>query len=199
MKCTFLSTAVAVSVFFAACSSTPGKKVIVMSSGKIQVDPSTHTVTLTPGTQHNEAELTLSPSDKGVTVKSPEGEKIYEAPESGLFLLNLKVDTLIGNIVNFGAAGQPTTLTTDQFDHIIDSTQQLLAGANADNKKTFFIVPGSIKKITANINGQLINPYNNIPYKVDLDKDGNVPEIYKFFTAKQKRESLNELIERMKK
>lgn len=170
-----------------------------MSSGKIQVDPSTHTVTLTPGTQHNEAELTLSASDKGVTVKSPEGEKTYEAPESGLFLLNLKVDTLIGNIVNFGTSGQPTTLTTDQFDHIIDSTQQLLAGTNADNKKTFFIVPGSIKKITATSSAQVINPYNNIPYKVDLDKDGNVPEIYKFFTAKQKRESLNELIERMKK
>jgi hypothetical protein len=199
MKCTFLSTAIAVSLFFAACSSGPEKKVIVMSSGKIQVDPNTKTVTLEPGTQHNEAEIILGSKDKGITVKSPEGDKTYDAPENGLYLVNLKVDTLIGNMVNFGTGGMPTSISNEQLEHIIDSTQQLIEGKNADDKKTFFIVPGTVKKITANINAQLINPYKNIPYEVTVDKDGKAPEIYKFFTAKQKRESLNELLERMKK
>ncbi|THU41676.1 hypothetical protein FAM09_06140 [Niastella caeni] len=199
MKCTLFSTMLAV-LCFAACSPGAGKKVKVMSSGKIQVDEATKTVTLTPGTQHNEAELTLTEKDKAVTVKSPEGDHAYEVPDNGVYILNLKTDTLIGNMVNFGNAGVPASISTEQLEHIIDSTQQLINGQNAsDEKKTYFIVPKTIKKLTTNLNAQLINPYNNIPYKVEVDKDGKAPEIYKFFTARQKRESLNELIERMKK
>lgn len=199
MKCTLFSTMFAV-VCFAACSPGVQKKVKVMSSGKIQVDEATKTVTLTPGTQHNEADLVLTGNDKGITVKSPEGDQTYEVPDGGLYVLNLKTDTLIGNLVNFGNGGAPTSISTEQLEHIIDSTQQLINGQNAsDEKKTYFIVPKTIKKLTTNTNAQLINPYKNIPYSVDVDKDGKAPEIYKFFTAKQKRESLNELIERMKK
>src|SRR5688572_10321954 len=128
MKCTLFSTMFAV-ICFAACSpSAPGKKVKVMSSGKIQVDEATKTVTLTPGTQHNEAEVTLTDKDKAITVKSPEGDQSYEVGESGVYLLNLKTDTLIGNMVNFGSGGQTTSITTEQLEHIIDSTQQLING-----------------------------------------------------------------------
>jgi hypothetical protein len=199
MKCTLFSTMFAV-ICFAACSPGVEKKVKVMSSGKIQVDEATKTITLTPGNQHNEAEFTLTEKDKAITVKSPEGDNSFEVPEAGLYILNLKTDTLIGNLVNFGNGGSPTSISTEQLEHIIDSTQQLINGQNAsDEKKTYFIVPKTIKKLTTNLNAQLINPYKNIPYKVEADKDGKAPEIYKFFTAMQKRESLNELIERMKK
>lgn len=199
MKCTVFSTMFAV-ICFAACSPGVEKKVKVMSSGKIQVDEATKTITLTPGNQHNEAELTLTEKDKAITVKSAEGDNSFEVPEAGLYILNLKTDTLIGNLVNFGNGGAPTSISTEQLEHIIDSTQQLINGQNAsDEKKTYFIVPKTIKKLTTNMNAQLINPYKNIPYKVEADKDGKAPEIYKFFTAMQKRESLNELIERMKK
>jgi hypothetical protein len=187
-------------ICFAACSPGVEKKVKVMSSGKIQVDEATKTITLTPGNQHNEAEFTLTEKDKAITVKSPEGDNSFEVPEAGLYILNLKTDTLIGNLVNFGSGGAPSSISTEQLEHIIDSTQQLINGQNAsDEKKTYFIVPKTIKKLTTNLNAQLINPYKNIPYKVEADKDGKAPEIYKFFTAMQKRESLNELIERMKK
>jgi hypothetical protein len=187
-------------ICFAACSPGVQKKVKVMSSGKIQVDEATKTITLTPGNQHNEAEFTLTEKDKAITVKSAEGDNSFEVPEAGLYILNLKTDTLIGNLVNFGNGGAPSSISTEQLEHIIDSTQQLINGQNAsDEKKTYFIVPKTIKKLTTNLNAQLINPYKNIPYKVEADKDGKAPEIYKFFTAMQKRESLNELIERMKK
>jgi hypothetical protein len=170
-----------------------------MSSGKLTVDATTNVVTQTSGTQHNEEELTLTEKDKGVTVKGPDGEHVYEVPDAGVYVLNLKADTLIGNIVNFGE-GRTTSITTEQLEHIIDSTQQLINGQNAsDEKKTYFLVPKTIKKLSSNPNAQVINPYNNIPGSVAVDKDGKAPEIYKFFTAKQKRESLNELIERMKK
>lgn len=199
MKCTLFSTMFAV-ICFAACSPAVQKKVKIMASGKIAVDEATKTVTLTPGTQHNEADLVLTEKEKGVTVKSPDGDNVYETPDAGVYILNLKTDTLIGNMVNFGNGGAPTSISTEQLEHIIDSTQQLINGQNAsDEKKTYFLVPKTIKKLTSNSNAQLINPYSNIPGSVSVDKDGKAPEIYKFFTAKQKRESLNELIERMKK
>lgn len=199
MKCTLFCTMIAM-VCFAACSPGVDKKVKVMSSGKIQVDEATKTVTLEPGTQHNEAELSLSEKDKTVTVKSPEGDQTYDVPDAGVYLLNIKNDTLIGHLVNFGSSGAPSSITTEQLEHIIDSTQQLINGQNAsDANNTYFIVPKTIKKLTTNLNAQLINPYSNIPGSVGVDKDGKAPEIFKFSTAKQERQSLNELVERMKK
>ena len=201
MKCTLFSTMMIAMAIFAACSPGVEKKVVIMASGKIQVDKNSKTITLEPGTQHNEDELTLSSKDSKITVKGyPDGDKSFDVPDNGLYLLNLKNDTLVGNIVNFGSSGIPTSITTDQLEHIIDSTQQLIEGKNvSDANKTYFILPASVKKITNNLNAQLLNPYKNIPYKVEADKDGKAPEIYKFFTDKQKRESLNELIGRMNK
>ena len=199
MKCTLFCTMVAM-LCFAACSPGVEKKVKVMASGKIQVDEATKTITLEPGTQHNETELTLSEKDKAVTVKSPNGDQSFEVPDAGVYLLNIKTDTLIGHMVNFGNGGAPTSITNEQLDHIIDSTQQLINGQNAsDANKTYFIVPKTIKKLTSNSNAQLINPYSTIPGSVSVDKDGKAPEIYKFSTAKQERQSLTELVERIKK
>jgi hypothetical protein len=180
-----------------ACTNKLDKKIVVMSSGKIQVDQNAKTITFEPGTQHNEGELSLGPNDKSVTVKSTAGDKTYELPDNGLYILNLKSDTLIGNLVNFGSSGVPASISGEQLQHIVDSTKKLINGENVDNQKTFFIVPNSIQKLTINLNAQLLNPYKNIPYKVEADKDGKAPEIYKFSTNKQKRESLEELMQRM--
>jgi hypothetical protein len=197
MKCTLFSTMFAV-ICFAACTPPVQKKVKIMASGKIAVDEATKIVTLTPGTQHNEVEIVLTDKEKGVTVKG-DGEHVYEVPDGGVYVLNLKTDTLLGSLVNFGD-GRTNSISTEQLEHIIDSTQQFINGQNAsDEKKTYFLVPKTIKKLTSNSNAQVINPYNNIPGSVEVDKDGKAPEIYKFFTVKQKRESLNELIERMNK
>lgn len=198
MTRTLFSITLLAMLVLSACSSGTDKKVVVMSSGKIQVDKDTKTITFEPGTQHNEAELSLGANDKSVTVKSSAGDKTYDVPENGLYLLNLKSDTLIGNLVNFGSSGVPASITTEQLQHIVDSTRQLINGENAsDERKTYFIVPNSIKKLTTNLNAQLLNPYKNIPYKVEADKEGKAPEIYKFSTNKQKRESLEELMQRM--
>ena len=187
-------------VLFTACSSSGGKKVIVMSSGKMQLDEAGKTITFEPGNQHNDLEIKLSSDEKTITVKSPDGEKTYDVPDDGLYLLNLKSDTLIGNQVNYGQSGVPASITSEQLEHIIDSTQKLLLGQNAsDESKTFFLVPNYIKKITANLNAQVLSPYQNIPYEVKMDKDGNAPEMYKFFTNNQKRESLEELLERLRR
>lgn len=201
MKLFALIAVCSVTLAVTSCSSGGGKKVVIMSSGKMHVDEKDHkTIVFEPGNQHNDLELTLGADDKTVLVKTSSGEKTYDIPENALYLLNLKSDTVIGNIVNYGSSGIPASISSEALQHMIDSTQQLLVGANAsDEKKTFFLVPNSIKKISTNLNATILSPYKGIPYEVKVDDKGNAPEMYKFFTNKQKREALNELLERLKK
>ena len=204
MKLLSLLTVCLSIVFFSACSgdSKGGKTLVVISSGKLQVDKTKpETINLEPSNQHNEEILTYNgDAAVKVTVKSAAGDQTYDLPDNGIYLLNLKKDTLIGSIVNFGSGGMPTAISTQQLEHIIDSTQQLLLGQNAsDANKTYFLPPSSIKKISANQGARILGPYNAIPSKVEADKDGNAPEFYKFFTNAQKREALNDLIKRLQK
>ena len=184
----------------AACSGG-GKKVLVMSSGKITVSEDQKNITLDPGTTHNEKEINLTGSGKEtLTVKSPDGNKTYDLAESGHYLLNLKPDTLVGSIVRYGSSGMATNLSNEQVDHIIDSTQKLMMGQNAsDEGKTYFVAPFTLKKVTATEGAKIIGPYNPIPQSIDVDKNGQGTEMYKFFTNKQKRETLNDLAAQRKK
>lgn len=194
-----------VTIFFAAACSSGGdggsKKVVVFSSGKMELDATNKTtINFEPGNRHQELEIPITVNDKKITVKSSAGEKTYDVPEGGLYLLNLKADTVIGSLVNFGASQQRTNIGADELQFLIDSTQKLMTGENAsDAKKTYFLTPGSVKKISTNINAVLLSPYKNIPYEVTPDEKGNAPEYYKFFTNSQKREALKELIDRLSK
>ena len=190
--------------FLVACSggSKGGKTLFVYSSGKLQVDKSKpETISFEPSNQHNEEILTYSGEGKvTVTVKSSTGDKTYELPDNGTYVLNLKKDTLIGGLVNFGNSGMPTVISTEQLEHIIDSTKQLIEGRNAsDANKTYFLVPGSVKKVSARETAKILGPYNAIPGKIEADKDGNAPEYYKFFTNTEKRKSLDDLMKRLNK
>jgi hypothetical protein len=189
-------------VLFASCSSDKHvKKVFVLSNGKFTVDESQQNISLDPGNTHTEQELTFNTREKvTVSVKTPDGTKTYDVPEDGSYVLNLKVDTLTGGIVNYGSGGKPTAMSGEQYDRMVDSTQQLVDGKNAsDDRKTYFIIPTSIKKISPSTSVKVIGPYKGIPYSLDADADGKVPEVYKFFTNKQQRESLNDLRKRMGK
>ena len=196
---------IAAIALFASCSSGDGgsgggKKVVIFSSGKMEADAaSKSTIKFEPGNRHQELELTLSGSDKTVTVKSSAGDKTYDVPDDGLYLLNLKADTVIGSIVSFGSS-QRSNIGSNELDYLIDSTRKLMSGEGAsDAKKAYFLVPNSIKKISTNLSATLLSPYKNIPYEVSVDEKGNAPEYYKFFTNSQKREALKELIDRLSK
>jgi hypothetical protein len=97
-------------------------------------------------------------------------------------------------VVNYGAAGMPGSISSDLLDHIIDSTKQLMAGQNAsDEKKTFFLPPFTLKKLSTQDNAKIIGSFHGIPYSNDPDASGKIPEVYKFFTNKQKRETVEDL------
>jgi hypothetical protein len=188
--------------FFAALSacSGGGKKVLLMASGKITVDANDEKkIKVGSGTQHNEKELNLSGGDAQLTIETADGVKTFDLKEEGSYVINLKKDTLVGGVIKYGASENNTRIGLDQLDHIIDSTRQLMEGKNAsDANGTYFIPPYASKKISANTQAKLIGPYNNIPGSVKVDNDGNGPETYKFFTNKQKRESLEDIIKQMK-
>ena len=187
----------------AACSSnSDSKKLFILSSGKFKVDETQKAITLEPGNTHTEQEITYTDAGKvTVTVETPDGKKTYELPESGSYVLNLKNDTLTGGLVNYGSGPRATSMSNEQFDKMIDSSRQLIEGRNvSDEKKTYFIVPLAVKKISAGHSVKVVGPYKGIPYSIEPDKStGKVPEVYKFFTNKQQRESLNDLMQRMHK
>ena len=173
----------------------------VLSNGKFTVDQSQQNISLEPSNTHTEQELSFNSAEKvQITVKTPTGSNTFDVPDDGSYVLNLKVDTLTGGMVNYGTAGRPTSMSTEQYDRMVDSTQQLIEGKNAtEANKTYFIPPSTIKKISAATSVKVVGPYKGIPGSVDVDANGKAPEVYKFFTNKQQRESLDDLRKRMGK
>jgi hypothetical protein len=194
----FLSAA-CISLVLASCSSdTQVKKVTIMANGKMTMDESRQKINLEPGNTHTEEELVFMTGDKvTLSVTTPEGVKTFDINDNGMHLLNLKTDTLVGGVVNYSAGDRTTAISGQDLERMIDSTRQLLEGKNAsDDKKTYFLAPFNAKKISSDPNVKIIGPYKGIPYKVEADKSGKAIEIYKFFTNKQKRETLDDMMKR---
>ena len=186
----------------AACSGGgSGKKVTIMASGKITVNEQDQkNITLDPGTTHNEKELILTESEKStLTVTTPDGKKTFDVDGAGHYLLNLQTDTLTGGLVKYGGENNAKTLTLEDVNNMIDSTEQLLLGKNTtDANKTYFLPPFTIKKVSDEYSSRVVGPYNGIPGSV-TSSDGKAAEIYKFFTNKDKRVSLEKLRAEQKK
>jgi hypothetical protein len=187
-----------VAAFFAACSSGE-KRIVVMANGKVTVTDKT--ISIDPGMTHTEQEVVFKDEKTTITVKSSDGaNKTFDLTDNGVYLLNLQRDTLIGGLVNYGATGVPGSITSEQLDHIIDSTKQLMAGQNAsDEKKIYFLPPYTIKKVSTQPNARVIGSFKGIPHDVEADGSGKTPEVFKFFTNKQKRETLNDLLQENEK
>jgi len=188
-----------ITLFFTACSGGGEKKVVVMASGNFTV--ADKTIKIEPSLTHNEQELVFKDDKVTLAVQGGAGgDENFDLADNGIYLLNLQTDTLIGGIVNYGSTGMPAFITAEVLDHIIDSTQQLMAGLNAsDAKGTFFLLPFTIKKISAKDNAKIIGSFKGIPYKIEADNSGAVPEVFKFFTTKQKRGTLHDLMEQRAK
>lgn len=184
-----------ISLSIASCSPAGEKRVVVIASGKFTVDGKT--IKLEPSMSHNEQEIVFREDKVTLSLQSTDGNnKTFELPTNGVYLLNLQTDTLIGGNVSYGSQGMPSSITVEQLDHIIDSTKQLMAGLNAsDANKTYFLPPFTIKKISEQQSARIIGPFKGIPYKLEPDNNGKIPDIIKFFSNKQKRETLNDLME----
>ena len=195
-----ITAACFVIIAFTACSGGNNqKRVVIMASGKLTVTDKT--ILLEPSFSHNEQELVFKDDKLTLTVQSKGGSnKTFDLTDNGVYVLNLQTDTLIGGIVNYGASGRPGSITAAERDRIIDSTQQLMQGTNtSDAKGTYFLPPLTIKKVSAKSNTKIIGSFKGIPYSNEADDSGTSPDVIKFFTNKQKRETLKDLMDQKTK
>lgn len=173
--------------FFGSCSEEAGKKVLVMASGKVQVNE--NVITLEPGTTHTENEIVLA-TDK-VTVKTPSGSLDFPVPDAGLYILNIKTDTLVGSYQRIGTDNSQTVISQENLRNRIDSLNQLMTGSNANTtNRNYFIPPNQIAKVSANTEAQIIGPYRKVPGSFEGGKEH---EIYKFYTNKEMHEIVGKL------
>jgi hypothetical protein len=178
-------------ILLSACTSH-NKKILVYASSEIQVDNSQNNVTVTEGTTHHEKELEFSGSGPvTLNIQSPAGKFTLESREDGLYIANLKTDTVVGSFQHVGTQAVEERITQDQLPQRIDSLQKLVLGQNLSAKnKNFFIPPNKISKITTATNAKIFGPYTSIPGSFDA---GSVPEVYKFYTNEEVREIIAKL------
>jgi len=196
MKNIFAIALCSLPIFFTACSgggNNNEKRVVVMASGKLTVTDKT--IELDPSMSHNEQDIIFKDDKLTLTVKSTAGtSKTFDLTENGVYVLNLQTDTLTGGKVNYGATGRAGSITAEQRDKIIDSTEQLLLGKNAsDANGTYFLPPFTIKKVSTKTNTKIIGSFKGIPYSNSPDETGAVPDVIKFSSNKEKRQTLKEL------
>jgi len=185
----------AVVLLLSACSSHQ-KKIILYADSKIQVDESQKNITVQEGTTQVETELNFNSSGPVVlNINGPGGKYTLEANEDGLWLANLKSDTIVGSLQHTGNIKQ-TRITQDQLKFQLDSLKQLVRGANITAvSKNYFIVPGKIEKITPLITAKIFGPFVPIPSSFDA---GSVPEIYKFYNLSEINTIIGKLTEMSK-
>jgi hypothetical protein len=178
MKKIFAASCLLSTLFFYSCSGG-GKKVVIMASGKIEV--SGNTINLKPGTTHNET--SFGPDGNNITVVSPAGNSDFSVSEDGLYLLNLKKDTLVGSFQRVGTDNSQQVISQDDLFQRVDSLTKLMSGQNvSEAAKNYNVPPMKITKVSSNTDAQIIGPFRKIPGSFDPSKEH---EVYKFYTNKE--------------
>jgi hypothetical protein len=186
-----LSLVLAAVSMLTACKAH-NKKIIIYASSKIEIDNTQKNITVTEGTTHHEQELDFQGSDPvTLNVQSPAGKYTLEAAEDGLYIANLKNDTVIGSYQHVGEDNGDSRITQDALKQKLDSLQKLVVGANVTAaNKNYFIVPGKIVKVSGDTRGKVFGPFTTIPGSFDA---GSAPEIYKFYTNNEVWEIISKL------
>jgi hypothetical protein len=182
-------------IFLSACSSHQ-KKILVYANSSIQVDESQKNITVTDGTTQVEKELSFNSSDPVVlNITGPNGHYTLEANEDGLWLANLKTDTVVGSLQHIGTSRQ-TRVTQEQLKLQLDSLNKLVRGENISaSSKNYFVLPGKIVKISKFTDAKIFGPFSPVPSAFDA---GSVPEIYKFYNLSEENEIISKLTEMSK-
>jgi hypothetical protein len=182
-------------VFLGACSSHQ-KKVLLYADSKIQVDESKKNISVEDGTTQVEQELDFNSGDPVVlNITGPKGKYTLEVKEDGLFLANLKNDTVVGSMQHIGES-RHTRITQQELQLQLDSLNKLIKGENISaSAKNYFIPPGQIVKISSLTNAKIFGPYQPVPSAFDAS---SVPEIYKFYNLAEEKEIIAKLTEMSK-
>jgi len=177
---------------FTACGGTR-KRIVVMSKGTATIDEAAKTITAKEGTGHEQKTISFSDAVVDLKLIAPAGETQISLKENGLYILNVKNDTIVGSYQKYTTQSDAQNLVTQEvLKHKIDSLQQLIIGKNVSaTNRNFFILPNQVVKISDNLEATVVSPYHQM---LSAEKvEGKDPEIYRFFSVKEVRETIAKL------
>lgn len=177
-------------VLFASCKS---KKMIVMSKGEADINLEAKTITAKDGGGHEEKAVTLGSGKMAFKMNTPAGEATVELEENGLYVVNVKNDTIIGGYQSYSDPKvSQQVITQEKLKQQIDSLQLLSEAKNVSAaNRNFFILPNHAVKITDNTEALVVGPYHRMRSAEKVD--GKDPEVYRFYSIKEIREIIGKL------
>ncbi|HEX6915983.1 MAG TPA: hypothetical protein VF145_12120, partial [Chitinophagaceae bacterium] len=179
---------VPVLMMLASCAAGH-KKVIVLSQGSANIDTDNRKIDAS-GQGHEEKTVLIH--DEGqvpMELNTPFGKNTVQLDGSGLFIINLKQDTIVGSLVNYTAPKtQGRTITEPELRANIDSLEQILTGRVSAEKKTFYILPLHAVKVTDNTDAHIVTPFHQMT-SISVES-GKTPEVYRFYPIAEVRVTL---------
>ncbi len=179
-------------ILLASCNDS-AKKVVVMSKGVADINTDTKTIKAKDGAGHQEQVLVLGGGKVVFKLSTPAGEATVELLENGLYIINVKNDTIVGSYQKYSDPKlTQNAMTQDILKERIDSLQLLSEGKNVSAANhNFFILPNQAAKITDNKEADIVGPYHQM---VSAEKkNGKDPEVYRFYSIKEIREMIMKL------
>ena len=179
-------------VLFSSCSGGL-KRIYVMSKGPAQYDEAAKTISAKDGNGHDEKILNISSAEVALKLNGPTGEASINLKENGLYILNIKNDTIIGSLQNYvSTKQQKDMMSQDELKVKIESLQQLVAAKNVGTANhNFFILPNQAVKITDNLDAIIVGPFHQMTTAEKVD--GKAPEVYRFYSIREIRETITKL------
>ena len=178
---------------FAACSSNH-KKIIVYLKGNSTVNEDAKTITVVDGSGSDEKTMSYNTADKvSLKVTGLGDDANVSIDQNGLFILNAKADTIIGSYQKYADPRLTQTMKTQEdLKHDIDSLKQLTQGKNISAaNRNFFILPKTAVKISDNLDAFVVGPFHRM---TSIEKvDGKLPEVYRFYSIQEVRETIEKL------
>jgi hypothetical protein len=180
-----------------SCSKPSTRKVLVMGRGNLTA--SENKITMKDGTGYAEQLVQVEGNEAvDYEVNTPSGKRTVTIPaDPGFYMLNLKVDTLVGSEQKLGVdIGGGVTITQEDLKRKIDSLSQLVIGSNMSPAGgVFLVLPDQLLKVSVNMEAKVFGPFTLVSRELEVDKNGKQPEVYKFYTFTEMRQ----LIEKFKK
>ncbi len=161
-----------------------------MSKGPAEINSTAKTIKAKDGSGHDEADLILDGGKTTLALSTPAGEANVDITENGLWVLNVKNDTIIGSYQQYGDPKLARNMVTqEKVLRDLDSLRLLAEGKNVSAaNRNFYILPNHAAKLSDNIKADIVGPYHRMRSAEKVD--GKDPEIYRFYSIKEIREMI---------
>ena len=164
-----------------------------MSKGEAEIDLNAGTIKAKDGSGHVEKLLNIDSKKLSFKLITPAGDATVEMLDNGLYVINVKNDTIIGSYQKYTSASTAQkVITQESLKQKIDSLKLLIEGKNVSAaNRNYFILPNQAVKISSNHLSEVVGPYHQMRSAEMVD--GKEPEIYRFYSIKEIREMIVKL------